>query len=192
MTSKEKRINRNLRNVKSSPSTKHIDRELEQEYVEYILKATFKPEMRGMNTIYEDSSKYPIVLTKAKVPGTAVATLDVTINGVLYSFPKDFDYHYSFYSEANEVTGNGYDMVKETLLFRNLPGHSSLFGRTEMKTTGCIYSPALDFSRAEILGNFQLNGTGVFKKVEGSGIAMFGVSTGFVVYHIAWIKGWPL
>jgi hypothetical protein len=49
----------------------------------------------------------------------------------------------------------------------------------------------LDISKLEILGNFQLTGTGKFSDVEGSGTGMIGQSTGLVVYHFAWISGWP-
>jgi hypothetical protein len=165
----------------------------EPEYVDYVLRLVFLPTMADKMVIsHEDNSKYPVVVTDAYVPNTALATANVTIKGVVYTFPKDFDYDYTFHSELNEVIGYGYDMIKETLYFKNLPGHPTLMGRAELKASGLIYSPSLDLSHVEVFGNFQLTGTGIFKNVKGSGIAMMGVSTGYVVYHLAWIKGWPL
>jgi hypothetical protein len=162
------------------------------EYVDYVLRLTFNPSMTGRVITYEDSSKYPVVISDAYVPNTALATAEATGKGVVYTFPKDFDYDYTFHSEHNEVTGNGFELLKETLYFKNLAGHPTLKGRAEIKGSGLILSPSVDISHAEAFGNFQLTGTGIFKNVKGFGIAMFGASTGFVVYHIAHVKGWPL
>jgi hypothetical protein len=162
------------------------------EYVDYVLRMTFNPAMTGRVITHEDSSKYPVVVSDAYIPGTALATANVTIKGVVYTFPKDFDFDYTVHGESNEVTGFVFELFKETLYFKNLPGHPTLTGRAEEKGSGLIFSPSVDFSHAEMFGNFQLTGTGMFKNVKGSGIGMFGVSTGFVVYHLALIKGWPL
>jgi len=178
---------------KSSSTIRVRYKNLKPEYVEYILRMAFDLTISDKMAIkQEDSSKYPVVVTDAYVPNTAVAMANVTIKGTVYTFPEDFDLHYTFHSELNEVTGNGIDMIKETLQFKNLPGTPTLTGLVELKNSGCIYSPKTDFSHAENIGNFPLVGTGIFKRVKGSGIATFGASTRYLVYHIAWIKGWPL
>jgi hypothetical protein len=177
---------------KSSSAMRTPSAKPEPEYVDYVLKMTFNPSVPGRVITHEDSSKYPVVISDVYIPDTALATADVTIRGVVYTFPKDFDYDYTVHSELNEVTGNGFELIKETLYFKNLPEHPTLMGRAEEKGSGCIFSPSLDLSHAEMFGNFQLTGTGMFKNVEGSGFGMWGVSTGYVVYHFALIKGWPL
>ena len=194
MSNNEKHSNSSgKRHGKSSSATHAQFRDSKPEYVDYVLRMIFAPTMADkMVTKHEDNSRYPVVITDAYVPNTALATANVTIRGTVYTFPKDFDYDYVFHSELNEVTGSGFDMIRETLYFKNLPRHSTLMGLAELKSSGCIYSPSVDFSHVENFGNFQLVGTGIFKDVKGSGVAMMGVSTNYVVYHIAWIRGWPL
>ena len=162
------------------------------EYVDYVLKITFVPTSAGEVITHEDSSNFPVVVSDGYCPNTGIATANVTIKGVAYTFPKDFDYSYTVHSERNEVTGNGFEMIKETLCFKNLPGHPTLIGWTAEKDSSFILSPQMDITHLEVFGSFQLTGTGVFKKVNGSGIGMMGASTSYVVYHVAWIKGWPL
>ena len=160
------------------------------EYVIYELNVTLSP--TGAVYTHVDSSGFPVVVSDGYVPDTAIVAASATINGVVYSYPKDFDYNYTFHVVLNEVTGYGIEMVQETLAFKNLPGHPTLIGRTEEKVSGEILSPTVDVSHLEVAGNFQLTGTGMFRNVQGSGYATIGVSTGFVVYHFAWISGWPL
>lgn len=76
---------------------------------------TFDPSMTGRVITHEDRSKYPVVVSDAYIPNTALATAEATIKGVVYTFPKDFDYDYTVHSELNEVTGNGFELFKETL-----------------------------------------------------------------------------
>jgi hypothetical protein len=205
MRNNEKHSNQGDRKQeKSSSAMRTPSVKPEPEYVNYILKLTFNPSMSGMVIPHEDNSKYPVVITDAYIPNTALLTAEATIRGVVYTFPKDFDFDYNVHGELNEVTGNGFELIKETLYFKNLPGHPTLIGLAEEKCSGCIVSPNIDLTKVasaqeqartihmEFFGNFQLTGTGIFKNVEGSGIGMFGVSTGFVVIHAAPIKGWPL
>jgi hypothetical protein len=162
-------------------------------YVTYVLKISVKIPAAAVVT-HTDSSNFPVVVSDGYVPDTGIVPVatNVTINGVVYTFPKDFDYSYTYHLELNVVTGYGLEMIQETLTFNHLPGHPTLNGRTEEKVSGRIMSPSLDISHLEIVGNFQLTGTGMFSKVEGSGTGMIGVSTGMTVYHFAWISGWPL
>jgi hypothetical protein len=161
-------------------------------YVTYVLKIRVNPTAAVVT--HTDSSNFPVVVTDGYVPDTGIVPVatNVTINGVVYTFPADFDYNYTYHLELNVVTGYGLEMVQETLYFKNLHGHPTLNGRTEEKVSGEIRSPTLDISHLEIVGNFQLTGTKMFSNVEGSGTGMIGQSTGLVVYHFAWISGWPL
>ncbi len=160
------------------------------DYVIYNLKIIINPALSPPPTS-TDSSNFPVVVTDGYVPDTAIVSASATINGVVYTYPSDFDYSYSYHEELNVVTGAGLEMVQETLTFNNLHGHPTLIGRTEEKVTGEIISPTTDVSHLEILGNFQLTGTKMFSDVQGSGTGMLGVDTGYVVYHFAWISGWP-
>jgi hypothetical protein len=159
------------------------------EYVVYDFKLTDDPRASVVTNI--DTSGLPVIIEDAYEPTAGILTASVTINGVLYSFPNDFDYNYTYHLELNTVTGNGLILIQETLYFKNLPGHPTLKGRGEEKITGLITSP-LDISHEECIGNFQLTGTKMFRDVEGFGTGMLGQSTGLVVRHFALIKGWPL
>jgi hypothetical protein len=206
MSNNEKHSNSGgRRHGKSSSAIRTPSAKPEPEYVDYILKMTFNPSMPGRVITHEDSSKYPVVIYDAYIPNTSLAkTAEATIRGVVYACPKDFDFGYTVHEEINEVTGSGFELIKETLYFKNLPGHPTLIGLAEEKCSGCIVPPNIDLKDVEsmkaqacatpfeMFGNFQLNGTGIFKNVEGSGIGMCGVSTDFVVIHAALIKGWPL
>jgi hypothetical protein len=160
------------------------------EYVVYDFKLTDDPTASVVTQT--DNSGLPVIIEDGYAPETAILTANVTINGVLYSFPKDFNYNYTFHLEFNTVTGNGLILIQETLYFKHLPGHPTLKGRGEEKIAGLIVAPTLDISHYEIQGNFQLTGTGMFRNVEGYGTGMLGQSTGLVVRHFALVKGWPL
>jgi hypothetical protein len=191
MLSREKNIEQHgKRNSKSSSVGDTAIPELE--YVNYILKMTFTPRMvTDLLIANEDRTKYPMVVTDAYVPGSTVLTATATIKNSTYTYPKDFDFDYTFHSELNEGTGYGFELIKEKLYFKNLPGEPTLMGLAEEKSSG-VSDEISEISHIEMFGNFQLRGTGIFNNVKGSGIAIFGASTGFVVHHIAWIKGWPL
>ena len=152
----------------------------------------FDPKNYGeVITPKEDRSKYPIVITEAYVPKAALSTATATIKNFTYLSEKDFDLDYIFHGELNEETGYGFELIKEKLCFKNLPGCPTLIGLAEEKSSGAIPSEKADMSKLEMFGSFQIVGTGIFKNVQGTGIAMFGASTGFVVHHIALVKGWP-
>jgi hypothetical protein len=158
--------------------------------VDYILKIYIDPTKLPPPTSTDTTSEPGFVILDGSVPDTAIVMpTSATINGVVYAYPSDFDYTYSYHVELNIATGNGLEMVQETLTFNHLPGHPTLLGRAEEKVTAEFPT---DISHLEILGNFQLTGTKMFSDVAGSGTGMFGQSTGLVVYHFAWISGWPL
>lgn len=158
-------------------------------YVDYTFRLTTNANAPGGRVITStDTSNPPFVVVKGYYTDLSVLTANVTINGVTYVYPKDFDYNFSFHLELNAVNGFGLMMVQETLYFNNLPGHPTLFGLTEEKATSYL-APYANF---EFNGNFQLTGTGMFKDVEGYGTAAFGASTGFVIYHLAQISGWQI
>jgi len=178
---------------KSSSATRTPETKIEPEYVNYILKMIFDPQKEAeLSLVKEDRSKYPVVLSDGYAPGKVLAMATVTIKNSTYNYPRDFDYDYTVHGEVNEETGNGFDLIQEKLYFKNLPSSPTLIGLAEEKSLGVISSPTLDFGHAEMYGNFQLTGTGIFKSVKGFGLAMFGVSTGFAAIHAALIKGWPL
>ena len=143
MSDNEKHSNpRGRKNGKSSYAM-HADRmNPKPEYVDYVLRIFFDLSMADKIIIkHEDNSKHPLVVTDAYVPNTAVARVNATIKGTLYTFPRDFDFDYTFHSELNEVTGNGFDMIKETLYFKNLPGCPTLTGLVELKSLAASILP---------------------------------------------------
>jgi len=160
------------------------------EYAIYDFKVSIN--VAGVVTTLMDTSAFPVVVQEVSSTATAIISANVTIDGVLYTYPKDFDYNYSGHMELNYITGYGLDIVQDTLTFKNLPGHPTLKGRAEEKVTGLILSPAMDISHWEEFGNFQLTGTKTFVNVQGNGAAMCGVSTGLLVRHFGLISGWPL
>jgi hypothetical protein len=161
------------------------------EYSVFSLKLNINPSA-SMQVTYMDTSNYPNVIQEVSIPDTAVVSANITIDGVTYTYPKDFDYNYTGHMEINYVTGNGLNIIQETITFKNLPGHPALIGRAEEKLTGLIFAPNLDISHYEEFGNYQLTGTKMFSYVQGDGFAMGGVSTGLMVQHYGLIKGWPL
>jgi len=158
-------------------------------YVDYTFRLTMNPNATDARVITSvDASNYPIVVIEGYYTNASIVTANVTINDVTYVYPDDFDYNFIFHLELNNATGFGLMMVQETLRFTNLPGNPTLCGRTEEKATNYM-APYTDF---EFNGAFQVTGTKMFRWVEGEGIGAFGATTGFVVYHFAQIRGWPL
>jgi hypothetical protein len=156
-------------------------------YVDYTFRIIMNANAPGGRVITStDTSNLPFVVIKGYYTDLAVVKANVTINDVTYTYPKDFDYNFTFHLELNTVNGFGLMMVQETLYFNNLPGHPTLIGLTEEKATNYL-APYTNF---EFNGNFQVSGTGMFRNVEGNGASAFGASTGFVVYHFAQISGW--
>jgi hypothetical protein len=161
------------------------------EYSVFCLKLNINPS-GSMQVTYMDTSNYPNVIQEASISDKAVVSANITIDGATYIYPKDFDYNYTGHMEINYVTGNGLNIIQETITFKNLPGHPTLIGRAEEKMTGFILAPNLDMSHYEEYGNYQLTGTKTLSNVQGDGFAMGGVSTGLLVEHYGLIKGWPL
>jgi hypothetical protein len=73
------------------------------EYVSYILKVTLSP--TAVVDTSTDSSNYPVVVQDGYVPATGIISATATINGVVYAYPEDFVYNYTFHSELNVVSG---------------------------------------------------------------------------------------
>jgi hypothetical protein len=159
------------------------------EYVIFDLKLTLNV-MASETTFYDDTN-YPVVVMESYMTEGGVVQADVTINGVVYTYPEDFDYNYTSHLELNYQTGYGLIIIQETLTFKKLPGHPTLNGRAEEKATGLILDPAVDITNLEYFGNYQLSGTKMFRNVQGDGSAMEGQSTGLVARHFGLIKGWP-
>lgn len=161
-----------------------------QEYVIFDLKLTLNP--MATETTFSDFSNFPVVVMESYMTDGGVVQADVTINGVVYTYPEDFDYNYTSHLELNYETGYGLIIIQETLTFNNLPGDPTLNGRAEEKVTGLILSPVPNIDNLEYFGNYQLSGTKKFKNVQGDGAAMEGQSTGLMARHFGLIKGWPL
>lgn len=161
-----------------------------QEYVIFDLKVTLNP--MATVTTFTDDSNAPIIVTDRYMTDGGVIEASVTINGVLYTYPEDFDYNYTAHLDSNYETGYGLIIIQETFTFNNLPGKPTLNGRAEEKVTGLIMLPAPDISKLEYFGNYQISGTKIFENVQGDGMAMEGISTGFVARHFGLIKGWPV
>ncbi|MGZ4851157.1 MAG: hypothetical protein ACXV2C_07240 [Candidatus Bathyarchaeia archaeon] len=160
------------------------------EYAIYDFKVSINP--TGAVTTLMDTSGFPVVIQEIYSTAATIVSANVTIDGVVYTYPKDFDYNYSGHMELNYVTGNGVDIIQDTITFKNLLGHPTLKGRAEEKISGLILSPTMDISHWEEFGNFQLTGTKMLLNVQGNGAAMCGVSTDLMVRHIGLISGWPL
>jgi hypothetical protein len=159
------------------------------EYVVFDLKLRLNA--RATVTTFTDASNYPTVVTESYMTDGGVVQANVTINGVVYTYPEDFDYNYTAHLDLNYETGNGFIIIQETLTFNNLPGHPTLKGRAEEKATGLILVPEVDISNLEYFGNYQISGTKMFRNVQGDGMGMEGQSTGLVARHFGLIKGWP-
>ena len=161
-----------------------------QEYVIFDLKVRLNP--MATVTTFTDASNAPVIVTDSYMADGGVIEASVTINGVLYTYPEDFDYNYTAHLDANYETGYGLIIIQETLTFNNLPGKPTLNGRAEEKVTGLIILPTPDISNLEYFGNYQISGTKMFENVQGDGMAMEGQSTGLVARHFGLIKNWPL
>jgi hypothetical protein len=160
------------------------------EYAVFSLKLNINPSA-GMQVTYMDTSNYPNVIQEASSSEATVVSANITIDGVTYVYPRDFDYNYTGHMEINYITGDGLNIVQETITFKHLPGHPTLTGRAEEKMTGFILAPDLDMSHYEEFGSYQLTGTKMLSNVQGDGFAICGVSTGLMVQHYGLIKGWP-
>jgi hypothetical protein len=162
------------------------------EYVIFDLKLSVNP--YAMVNTFTDNSNYPVVVTESYMGDGGVIQANVTINGVVYTYPEDFNYNFTGHLELNHVTGYGLEIIQETLTFKHLRDHPTIIGLAEEKVSGLFLPPEnpLDISHYENLGNYQVTGTKMFRNVNGDGMGMLGQSTDLIVRHFALIKGWPL
>ncbi len=148
-------------------------------YVPYKFEAVLSnPEV----TITENP---PLRIIEGYRPAAGVQSANVTINGVVYTYPDDFSYNETFRVEVNMNTGKMVFIVTSVMTF-NMPGNPTITEYMTAQGTGNATSITMDD------GIIVLTGSGVFKHVSGTG---FVVSTqeGGVDYarHIGLIKGWP-
>jgi hypothetical protein len=159
-------------------------------YVTYLEKSAFSS--AGTVDTSHWTTTNPIIISEGHA--TRVTYSNVTVNGVLYTYPKDFDFNFTFHEEYNNVTGYGMYLAHVTFTFRYtvignmFESPSTLELLTEAKISGMVGT----FTSMEFTGSCQLTGTLHFSNVQGYGISTYGNSTGFVATSVAWITGWPL
>jgi hypothetical protein len=134
----------------------------------------------------------PIIIWNGHMTGASY--VNVTVNGVTYTYPKDFSYNFTFHWEFNNVTGYGLGLLHETFTFKPsvigtmLEDPSTLDLLNEERLSGLVGS----FGGLEESGSCQLTGTVHFSSVQGYGVDMYGNSTTFVAQKMLYVKGWPL
>lgn len=121
-------------------------------------------------------------------PASGIQSVEVTINGVTYTYPEDFSYNETFHIEANQLTNKSVITVTTTLIF-NLPNMPTL---TEYMT-----SQATRYGSTIVTdeGVFYVTGSGIFSRVNGGGfVTSTGDAATSVDYarHIGLINGWPI
>ena len=131
-----------------------------------------------------DNSGFPTIIIEG-YPKT-IEACNVTIGGVLYKYPNDFDYNYTYHFEFNALTGDGWGTISETLTFKRLIGKPAINGWETVTITGFV----APYTNARFAGQFQLTGTKQLSNVEGFGIGESATSIGGV-RHFGLIKGWP-
>ncbi len=130
----------------------------------------------------------PIIHIEGYRPLSGVQSCNVTINGILYTFPDDFSYNETFTVEANQATNKSIYVVTTTLTF-NLPGNPTI---TEWMTQQATQNGNVTTTDD---GTFFLTGTGMFSGVGGGGFVRSSGDTAARIdfaHHIGLIKGWPL
>jgi hypothetical protein len=152
-------------------------------FVTYELKATVDtPEIT-----YTDTSGAPnLIILEGYRPDASKLDINVTINGVLYSYPEDINYEETFRMEFSAITNEGVIIPETVLTFVNLPGKPQIIDFAIGKMTG-INTPD---QQSE--GTVSLAGTKIFSKVEGNGWEK-GYrlpSEAYYTHHLAAIKGW--
>lgn len=141
-------------------------------------------------TVYDESGLPDIIIGESYRPSESVLECNVTINGVTYFYPEDFDYEELGYIEIYPLIGEAVLIVDTTLTF-HLPGNPALQEHLKAKLTN------LGTPEAKIEGAFILEGTKMFRNVFGGGREEAyneGVPPNRVMItsHIGLIKGWPL
>jgi len=145
-----------------------------KEFKSYTLEGTL------INSVIEyQELNFPIWSGYGTRAPDGVVECVITIDGVEYTYPEDFSYSEYWEMELNVVTGEGLLTVESVYTF-NLPGKPAI---TEWIVTEIV--------GGEYNGMFQLTGTKMFNKVEGSGTETGIPGEGLAVTHVGLIKGWP-
>lgn len=158
------------------------NRQQNPEYVSYRFDATLS------NATVTVTPKPPFLSVDGYRLPSGIQSVNVTINGVVYTYPKDFSYNETFHVDANLITNKSIFVVTTILTF-NMPGNPTL---TEWMTQKATQSNNITTTDD---GTFFLTGTGIFSQVGGGG---FVESTGNLTagidnaHHIGLVKGWPL
>jgi len=133
-----------------------------------------------------DASGAPFqIIVEGYRPATSVVECTITINGVEYSYPEDFEYEEVFRVEANDITGDSNLTATTTYTFTNLWGNPSISEHITATQTAGSYD-----------GSFVLSGTGLFFKVRGGGSDVAHPegeepNQVLVISRTGIIKGWP-
>jgi hypothetical protein len=160
-------------------------------YVTCIIKVLPAHQVITLNDTSHWTPNNPIIIAEAH--GDA-SFCNLTVNGVLYTYPKDFNYSYTEHTEYNNVTGYGINLVHETYTFKPsvigtlLEEPSTLEMLNEEKISGYIGN----YAGFETIGSSQLTGTLRFSNVQGYGTSTYGNSTGFIITRFLYVTGWPL
>jgi hypothetical protein len=153
-----------------------------QQYVSYRFDAVLS------NPVVNVTSGPPILMIQGYRPASGIQSANLTINGVMYTYPKDFNYSETFQVQSNVITNKSVFVVTTIFTF-NMPGNPTITEWTTMQATNTNNITTTDDSV------FYLTGTGKFSDVGGGG---FVVSTGNLTSsvdlarHIGLIKGWPM
>jgi len=158
------------------------NRNTNTEYVPYKFEAVLS------DPIVTITDNPPMRIIEGYRPASGVQSANVTINGVVYTYPNDFSYNETFRVEANTVTGKVVFIVTSVMTF-NMPGNPTITEYMTAQGTRNATTTAVTIDDGIVI----LTGSGAFEHVSGNG---FVVSTqqGNVDYarHIGLIKGWPL
>jgi hypothetical protein len=151
------------------------------QYVPYRFEAVLSNPAITTNT-----TNPPIMIIEGYRPASGIISANVTINGVIYTYPEDFSYNESFRVEANMATGKSVMTVITTLTF-NLPGFPTITDYMTSQVTRNGTNTTTDG------GVFYLTGTGKFSPIGGGGfVESYGVSGVDYAQHIGLVKDWPL
>jgi hypothetical protein len=153
-----------------------------QQYVSYRFDAVLT------NPVVNVTGAPPFLVINGYRPASGIISANVTINGVMYTYPKDFNYSETFHLESNMLTNKSVFVVTSTYTF-NMAGNPTITEWMTMQVTTVNNVTTTDD------GVFYLTGTGKFSDVGGGG---FTVSTSDdtthtdYARHIGLIKGWPM
>jgi hypothetical protein len=153
-----------------------------QQYVSYRFDAVL------INPVANVTGTPPFLVINGYRPAAGIVSANITIDGVMYTYPKDFNYSETFHVETNMLTNKSVYVVTSTYTF-NMQGNPTITEWLTMQVTNIQNVTTTDDSV------FYLTGTGKFCDVGGGG---FVVSTGNATIHadyakhIGLIKGWPM